>query len=119
MTGLQLVPFDEESLFSADTEKDRATLVDAMQHDMKQPLQVISLSHRALGNRLVDRESVHLVRAAESAYEDLRAHIEDALDAFRLFGLRSTKTEEVGVSLSVLLLHLEEKHRAEARRHQA
>jgi CheY-like chemotaxis protein len=112
--NLELVPFDESALFSADSEEDRATLVNAMQHDIRQPMHVIFLTHRELLNRLQDRECISLVRAAESAYGDLHALIEDALDAFRLFGLRSMRTEENGVSLGVLLMHLKEKHEQQA-----
>lgn len=111
---MQQVPFDEGLLFSSDSEEDRATLVNAMQHDIRQPMQVIFLTHRELLNRLQDRECISLVRAAESAYGDLHALIEDALDAFRLFGLRNLKTEENGVSFSVLLMHLKEKHEKQA-----
>jgi len=111
--ALQVVPFDE-SIFSADSEEDRATLVNAMQHDIKQPMHVIALTHRELLNRLQDRECIALVRGAESACGDLHAHIEDALDAFRLFGLRSLRSEENGVSLRVLLLQLKEKHEQQA-----
>jgi CheY-like chemotaxis protein len=78
-------------------------------------LQVIFLSLRGLLNRVQDRESTSLVRAAESAYNDLTAHIDDALDAFRLFGLRNVKSEENGVSMRVLLLQLFEKHAQQAR----
>jgi CheY-like chemotaxis protein len=112
---LQPVPFDETKLFSADSEGDRATLVNAMQHDIKQPLQVIFLSLRGLLNRVQDRESTSLVRAAESAYNDLTAHIDDALDAFRLFGLRNVMSDEHGVSMRVLLLQLFEKHSQQAK----
>jgi hypothetical protein len=111
---MQPVPFDESLLFSSDSEEDRATLVNAMQHDIRQPMQVIFLTHRELLNRLQDRECISLVRAAESAYGDLHALIEDALDAFRLFGLRNLRTEENGVSFSVLLMHLKEKHQQQA-----
>jgi len=111
--ALQVIPFDE-SIFSANSEKDRATLVNAMQHDISQPMHVIALTHRELLSRLQDRECIALVRAAESAHGDLHAHVEDALDAFRLFGLRSLKSEENGVSLRVLLLHLKEKHEQQA-----
>lgn len=110
-----LVPFDENALFSTDSEEDRATLVNAMQHDIRQPMHVIFLTHRELLNRLQDRECISLVRAAESAYGDLLALIEDALDAFRLFGLRTLRTEDNGVSLGVLLMHLKEKHEQQAR----
>lgn len=108
------VPFDGTRLFAPDGDADRAIMVNAIQHDIRQPLAVITQANQLLLKEIDDPGAVRLIRAQESAVGSLTRVFDAALDLFKL-GLNSIEIDPKACMIYLLLSNLREMHERDAR----
>lgn len=108
------VPFEGTRLFAPDGDADRAIIVNAIQHDIRQPLAVIAQANHLLLKETDSPGAIRLIRAQESAVGSLTRVFDAALDFFKL-GLNSIEVDQKACLIYLLLSNLREMHERDAR----
>jgi len=108
------VPFDGTRLFAPDGDADRAIIVNAIQHDIRQPLAVIVQANQLLMKEVDNPAAIRLIRAQDSAVGSLTRVFDAALDLFKL-GLNSIEIDPKACLIYLLLSNLREMHERDAR----
>jgi two-component sensor histidine kinase/CheY-like chemotaxis protein len=93
--------------------EEKARLIEALGHDSKAPLHILSLSLQTLLLRSWDPETLEILESAESAFSELAALHEDLLDALR-FGVGASHPREERISLSALFAELKRRFKRRA-----